>query len=132
MLRFRIASWVALLSLVAFPAMLIADVATSGRPIDVSMTVDGDGNTLTLTATTEKHGSALVDNWTGAEKLDTQLSEDGYYVSRATFEVPLEPGDYTVSYRIIMAAGKSDITWDGTGEVVITIGAGGYRAFQKE
>lgn len=62
------------------------------------------GETVTLTAVTLKHGSEYKDEWVGATKVSTVLTEDGYYVSTARITVQ---DDVLVQYNIIMNAGNN-------------------------
>jgi len=99
----------------AAPPPKSASVALS--PATATLTV---GQTLDLTATTLKQGSAYSDGWSGAAKLGTGLSADGYYVSTARFTAAA-PGTYTVTYAITMTAGRSDVAWQGQASATITV-----------
>jgi hypothetical protein len=99
----------------AAPAPKTATVSMS--PTSATLTV---GQTLDLAATTLKQGSGYSDQWTGAAKLGTALNADGYYVSTARFTAAA-PGTYTVTYRIAMTAGRSDVSWQGSASATITV-----------
>jgi uncharacterized protein YjdB len=99
----------------AAPPPKTASVALS--PATATLTV---GQTLDLTATTLKQGSAYSDGWSGAAKLGTVLNADGYYVSTARFTAAA-PGTYLVTYHITMTAGRSDVAWQGQASATITV-----------
>ncbi len=122
MKRFWSVVLVGLVSLVASSGIALAGASPKAVGVSVAWTetIVQVGDTLELTATTPKHGSAFTDGWSGATKVSTLLNSDGYYVSRATFS-PGQPGLYTVTYNITMSAGKSDVAWEGRGTGIITV-----------
>lgn len=61
------------------------------------------GEIVTLTAVTLKRGSDYRDQWIGATKVSTVLTEDGYYISTAQFTAKEAA---SVQYNIIMEAGN--------------------------
>lgn len=81
------------------------------------------GETVHLTATSVKHGSSYEVIWSGAEDkgtlLDTSLCT---YVSAAVFTAE-KPGIYTVEYKIVMSAGKSNRRFIGTAVQTINVTA---------
>jgi len=98
---------------IAKPSPKCADVSLTGPAAAVK-----PGETVTLTAVTLKHGSDFTDEWVGATKIETVLTEDGYYVSTAevTAQVPV-----TVQYKIIMTAGNSEVSFAGQAETAISV-----------
>lgn len=79
------------------------------------------GQTLNLEAKTLKHGSHYTDVWQGATKEITVLNtETGEYESAATFTAT-EPGTFIITYTITMTAGKSHISFVGTGTVTVEV-----------
>lgn len=122
MIRFWALILVALVSLTVLLASAFADSLPQAVGVSVAPIVTGVqvGQTLEVTATTLKHGSAYTDSWAGATKASTELSSDGYYVSKATFTAG-SPGTHNVTYKITMVAGKSDVSWEGTGTTTITV-----------
>lgn len=79
------------------------------------------GQILSLEARTLKHGSHYTDTWQGAAKLETlQNKETGEYESAATF-IATEPGTFTITYTITMTAGKSHVSFVGTGSVTVEV-----------
>lgn len=79
------------------------------------------GETVFLTATTEKHGSCYNDNWSNAVKSFTILDNDtDTYISKAAF-IAEKPGIYNISYSIDMSAGKSDVAFSGKVERTIIV-----------
>jgi hypothetical protein len=99
--------------------------APAPKPANVSLSASNDtilvGETATLTATTLKQGSSFTDSWDGAVK-DSTILDDSLesYVSTATFSSSV-PGAYTITYDIIMKAGKSNVTFVGTEGTTITV-----------
>ncbi len=61
------------------------------------------GEIVTLTAVTLKHGSEFQDEWIGAQKVSTVLTEDGYYISTAQVTAKEL---VSVQYNITMTAGN--------------------------
>lgn len=79
------------------------------------------GKTVTLTVTTEKHGSAYKDNWSAAVKSVTTLDTiTGKYISKGEFFAE-KPGVYNISYNIDMLAGKSNVVFRGKVEKTIKV-----------
>ncbi|MGB7606510.1 MAG: hypothetical protein WBL93_13655 [Lutisporaceae bacterium] len=84
-------------------------------------TVVNVGETIALTATTQKHGSSYFDSWNNAVKSHTEFeSETETYISEAYF-LAEEPGIYNVSYTISMTAGESGTVFSNTVEKIIEV-----------
>ncbi len=109
-----------LLMLVGIPASSMAK--PSPKNADVSLTSSATtvklGETVTLKAITLKQGAAYTDEWIGATKIKTVLTEDGYYVSTA--EVSAQ-APITVQYKITMTAGNSGVSFAGQAETTISV-----------
>lgn len=82
-----------------------------------------EGETVTITASALKTGSSVDYAWkvdgvlleTGTELV---VNEDGYYVSTITYTAD-KKGDYTFTFEVNMAAGKSHVNWHGEEEVIV-------------
>lgn len=79
------------------------------------------GETVILTATTEKHGSSYNDSWSNAVKSFTILdTETDTYISKAVF-IAEKPGIYNISYSINMFPGKSNVDFISKVEKTIEV-----------
>jgi len=96
----------------------------NSKSVDVSLAASSvivkAGEAVQLTAVTVKQGSAFTDNWTGAAKSSTVISENGTCVSSAEF-MASAPGTHVVTYDIVMDAGSSGVNFEGTGSITITV-----------
>lgn len=111
--------------LLLFSAPLSALAAPIPNNIEVAVTSCSDtitvGETVTLTATIVKHGSGFEDMWEGAQKIDTILNAaTGEYLATAVFEAT-QPGAFTIQYRIIETAGKSNVAFEGLGFTTVVV-----------
>lgn len=92
------------------------EVALSEVPTAVNV-----GETIALTAITQKHGSSYFDNWNNAEKVYTKFDpETEAYISEASFMAE-EPGTYNISYTIYMTSGGSNTVFSNTVEKTIVV-----------
>ena len=89
------------------------EVQLSGIPSDVK-----SGELITLTAITPKQGSDFTDEWIGANKITTILTQDGYYVSTAEFTAQ---DSLNVEYKISMMSGNSGTTFIGQASTTIEV-----------
>lgn len=89
--------------------------------LEVSQVTAKVGETISLTASTVKKGSVYVDYWVGANPEKT-IKDDvtERYISTAKFTAQ-EPGQYTITYRIEMQAGKSDVFFEGFASQIIEV-----------
>ncbi|PKM81513.1 MAG: hypothetical protein CVU89_08425 [Firmicutes bacterium HGW-Firmicutes-14] len=100
----------------------VSFAAPPPKAVSVSLTSSSpevnSGETVTFTAVTLKHGSDYRDEWIGADKIETVLTEDGYYISTAqvTAQSPVN-----VQYKITMSAGASDVTFTGQAETTVSV-----------
>lgn len=97
----------------AAPAFKNVDVLLSGTPPEAKT-----GEIITLTAVTQKQGSDFTDQWIGAAKVDTVLTEDGYYVSTAEL---VAQESATVQYNITMTSGNSGSTFVGQASTTVLV-----------
>jgi len=87
------------------------------------ITVD-QGDVVDLAALTLKQGSSMTDQWTGVTESDVTVlnTATGYYEAAAKLDTTgLAAGDYEVEYSIIMAAGKSHVTFEGSKKTSMTV-----------
>lgn len=114
--------------LTSFIAMSIS-ISVSAKPIeqniDVTLSATAEeikvGETVALTAVSLKHGSSFEVLWLGAEDKGTILdTASGNYISTAVFTAD-KPGVYTLEYKIIMRAGKSNTYFTGSAVHIINI-----------
>jgi len=108
-----------LLMLVGIPAGSFAEPSAKDAGVSLisSAATVKPGETVTLTAVTLKQGSAYTDEWIGATKITTVLTEDGYYVSTAEISPEVT---VTVQYKITMTAGNCGTSFIGQAETVIS------------
>jgi PBP1b-binding outer membrane lipoprotein LpoB len=100
------------------------------KTVDTTLTADrmtvAVGETVTLTAATLKHGSGYTVEWKvnqeeyAVNSQSTSLNKEGSYVSTAKFEAD-KAGTYTISYGIVMNAGKSGVTFVGEDSITIKV-----------
>lgn len=89
------------------------EVLLSSTPSEVK-----PGERITLTAVTPKQGSDFTDEWIGATKIETVLTQDGYYISTAEF---IAQESSTVKYSISMASGSSGVTFIGQASTTVVV-----------
>lgn len=100
----------------AAPGPKNVEVTLSNTPAVVKV-----GETVMLTASTEKQGSSYSDNWSDAVKSLSIFDPDtDMYISKAEF-TPQKAGIYTISYSIDMSAGESNIVFSGKIERIIEV-----------
>jgi hypothetical protein len=79
------------------------------------------GETISIIATSTKHGSSYSDNWDNAINSITEYDPiTATYVSKALFTAE-KPGVYNISYTIKMTAGDSDTVFSKTVERTIEV-----------
>jgi hypothetical protein len=79
------------------------------------------GETVSLKAVSEKHGSSYSDSWDKATGGNTIFdTATGCYISEAVFNAD-KPGTYTISYVIMMDAGSSETEFIGRVERTIEV-----------
>ncbi|WHH61078.1 hypothetical protein [Petroclostridium sp. X23] len=97
---------------------LFKEVEVTLSPADTVIEV---GETMVLTASTQKKGSSYFDGWEGAVEGDTILDNaTGNYISSAVFTA-VQPGTYTITYSIGMDAGNNTDKFIGTATQVVTV-----------
>lgn len=109
-------------TLVMLSAMVVPAAASPAKYIEVVLsdtpTEVKSGERITLTAITPKQGSDFTDEWIGATKISTVLTQDGYYVSTA--EVTVQDS-LTVIYKISMTSGNSGTRFIGQASETVSV-----------
>ncbi|MCX7920617.1 MAG: hypothetical protein N3B21_01125 [Clostridia bacterium] len=113
----------AIIIFVGAPSTVMA--ASWSREAEISLTAKtlkiNVGETLKLTAVTQKHSSTYTDGWNGAQKLSTLYDNScDSYISTAEF-LAKEPGVYTITYYIYMKAGSGKLQSSGIATQTIEV-----------
>jgi hypothetical protein len=121
----KIAVILAMLSTLFFSSSMGVWAASDPKDIDVILSDTASvmqiGETVELTATTDKHGSTYTDKWDNAEKIATVfVSQTGTYISKASFTAE-RPGRYYISYTINMTSGSSNTVFTKKVERTIVV-----------
>lgn len=90
---------------------------------DVAEVTVEQGAEVDFKAVTLKQGSSMTDEWKGAVSTPTVLNtETGNYEAAATLDTTgMSVGEHEVEYSIVMAAGKSQVTFSGNKKTSVVV-----------
>lgn len=123
------------IALMVFASLATPAFATTApKAATVALYVNGElepaevtayqGDVIDLSAVTLKQGSSITDEWTGVTSSSATVlnTATGNYEAAATLDTAgLSAGDHEVTYSVVMAAGKSQVTFVGGKKTTVNV-----------
>lgn len=119
----KLIMFVLIMLFVLLPVAVYASDAEKAVPVELSVIPDeiSLGESITVKATVEKHGSSFRVNWINAQEVSTEYDEiTGQYLSTAEF-TPNEAGTFEIIYKMDMEAGNSGVLFSGMARKTVIV-----------